>query len=241
MGLEWTGMTIKAVFFDLYNTLLGYDPPREDIQAEICRRFGIEVDAADLRWPLTVADEYIYGEFSAIPMGQRTDEELKNVWLNYERILLREAGFEPDARTLLGMMGMVRQAKFNTVLYDDVIPALDELKKRGILLGLISNVDKDITPTLEPLGLVPWLDVIVTSKDAGATKPDPRIFLEAVRRADGVSPAEAMYVGDQYQADAVGACNAGLSGVFLDRGDYFREVTDCPRILGLSELTGLLD
>jgi FMN phosphatase YigB (HAD superfamily) len=49
-----------------------------------------------------------------------------------------------------------------------------------------------------------------------------------------------MYVGDQYQIDCVGAERAGMKGILLDRGDYFQEVTNCPRIRSLTELTAYL-
>jgi len=55
---------IKAVFFDLYHTLLGYDPPREELQANALRESGIEVNPETLRRPMVVADEYIYQEHS---------------------------------------------------------------------------------------------------------------------------------------------------------------------------------
>lgn len=233
-------MTIKAVFFDLYHTLVGYDPPREEIQADALRESGIDKQPESLRWPLVVADEYIYGELSRDPMGQLSEEQKRDIWTNYERIFLEEAGIQPEEKLIMGLLGKMHQVKWRLVRFDDVAPALTELKSRGITLGLITNMDKDITPTLDELGLFAWLTVIVTSRDAGATKPHPDIFREALKRAGGISPAEAIYVGDQYQADALGASRAGLKGVLLDRGNYFREVTDCPRIQSLTRLADLL-
>jgi putative hydrolase of the HAD superfamily len=96
-------------------------------------------------------------------------------------------------------------------------------------------VEQDITDTLENLGLPSWLDIVVTSQDSGFNKPQPEIFQEGLRRA-GVEPAEAVYVGDQYQVDCVGANRAGMKGVLLDRGGYYEETTDCPRIRSLTEL-----
>ena len=78
------------------------------------------------------------------------------------------------------------------------------------------------------------LDVIA-SQDTGFNKPQPEIFREALTKA-GVEASEVIYVGDQYQIDAVGASKAGMEGMLLDRGDDFKEVTDCPRIRSLSNI-----
>jgi putative hydrolase of the HAD superfamily len=79
----------------------------------------------------------------------------------------------------------------------------------------------------------------VTSLDAGCNKPNPEIFWKALRRA-GVKAAEAIYVGDQYQIDVLGASKAGMKGILLDRGGYFTDITDCPRIRRLTEIVNHL-
>jgi putative hydrolase of the HAD superfamily len=57
--------------------------------------------------------------------------------------------------------------------------------------------------------------VVVDSKLAGFEKPDPRIFLPALT-ALGVAAADALYVGDLYEVDVVGARRAGMAAVLLD-------------------------
>ena len=226
---------IKAVFFDLYHTLLGYDPPREELQARALKEFGFEVDAEALRRPLVVADEYIYREHARVSLGQRSKEEQMAVWAQYERILLREAGIEADDQLIMGLLGKMREFGLKQVLFDDVLPTLNELKKQGLILGLISNVDQDITSLLDNLGLTALLQVVVTSQDAGFNKPSPEIFQEAVKKA-GVQANEALYVGDQYQIDVVGANKVGMKGILIDRIDYFTEVNDCPRLQNLMQI-----
>lgn len=230
---------IKAVFFDLYHTLLGYDPPREELQAKALQELGLDVSPEDLRRPIVTADEYIYQEHSRASISQRSREEQMAVWAQYERILLREAGIEAEERLLHDLLGKMRQFELKHVLFDDVLPVLHELSKRGLILGLISNVDKDITSLLDDLGLTEWLRVVVTSQEVGFTKPNPEIFREAVKRA-GIKPHEAIFVGDQYQIDAVAASQAGMRGILLDRSDYFAGVADCPRLRNLGEIMAYL-
>ena len=230
---------IKAVFFDLYHTLVRYEPPQEDLEAKALRDFGIEVSPEVFHRPLIMADEFIYQEIARRPLSQRSQEEKMAIYAQYQRILLEEAGIEADEKLVLAMLGKMQQFKMKLVLFDDVAPALNDLKGQGLILGLISNVEQDMTATLNELGLPSWLDIVVTSLEAGFNKPQPEIFQEALRRAEA-QPSEAVYVGDQYQVDVIGANQAGMKGVLLDRHGYFEEIKDCPRIRSLTELVRLL-
>ncbi len=226
---------IKAVFFDLYHTLVRYEPPQEELVAKALKDFGINVSPEVFRRPLVAAEEFIYGEIARRPLSYRSQEERMELYAQYQGIVLREAGIEADKKLVLGLLGKMQQFKMNLVLYDDVAPALTDLKGRGLVLGLISNVEQDMADIFNRLGLTSWLEIIVTSQDAGSNKPHREIFQEALRRA-GVQPSEAIYVGDQYQVDIIGANGAGMKGILLDRGGYSEGITDCPRIRELTEL-----
>lgn len=230
---------IKAVFFDLYYTLVRYEPPQEELEANALKEFGIDIDPDVFNRPMAMANEFIYQEIARRPFSKRSMEETIALYAQFQRIVLKEAGIEPDEKLVLAMLGKMQQFKTKLVLFDDVVPTLNDLKSRGLILGLISNVERDLTVTMNELGLPSLLDIVVTSLDAGFNKPQPEIFQEAMRRA-GVQPSQAMYVGDQYQVDCVGADRAGMKGILLDRGDYFKEITDCPRIRSVAELTAYL-
>jgi len=226
---------IKAAFFDLYHTLVRYEPPREELQARALKEFGIEVEPEIFRRPLIVADEFIYQEIARTSLSKRSKEDKMALWAQYEGVLLREAGIEATEQLILGLLGKMQQFDMKLVLFDDVVPALTDLKKRGLILGLISNVDRDITSLLNEVGLSSLMQVVVTSQEAGVNKPNLGIFQEALRQA-GIQAPEAIYVGDQYRIDVVGANEAGMKGVLLDRGNYFEETADCLRIRSLTQV-----
>jgi putative hydrolase of the HAD superfamily len=237
--IKGAALMIKAVFFDLYHTLVRYEPPQEELEAKALKDFGIDVSPEVFHRPLASADEFIYQEIAHRPLSQRSPEEKMALYAQYQRIVLKEAGIEADEKLVLGLLGKMQQFKMKLVLFDDVAPALDALKDQGLTLGLISNVEKDMTATLNELGLPSWLDIVVTSQDCGFNKPRPEIFQEALKRA-GVQPSEAVYVGDQYQVDCIGADHAGIKGILLDRHGYYEQITDCPRIRSLTEVAGHL-
>jgi len=231
---------IKAVFFDMYNTLICYSPPREECQANALKKYGVILKPEQLTIPIITADEYFYGENAKLPFAKRSDKEKGNLWAEYETILLKEAGINPSKELIDSMLVEMNNFKYEMALYDDVMPTLTSVKNMGLITGLVSNVDKDITSMLERLKLKPLLEVVVTSQEVGCTKPHPEIFRAAIRKA-GIKPEDAVYIGDQYKIDVLGAINAGMSGILLDRSDYYKNdgITE-PRIRSLNQLIELL-
>ena len=100
-------------------------------------------------------------------------------------------------------------------LHDDVIPCLEAL--RPARFGLITNGERAFQQVkIDRVDLGAWLDHVIASGEVGVTKPDPRIFVLACERY-GVRPADAAYVGDRLHTDAIGATDAGLRGIWIDR------------------------
>ena len=102
-------------------------------------------------------------------------------------------------------------------LFDDALPCIDRLTDAGTRVGIITNGEPHYQQVkLDRTGLADRFEHVIASGALGFAKPDPRIFLEACRLFD-VAPSEAAYVGDRLQTDAIGAANAGLTGVWLNR------------------------
>lgn len=231
---------IKAVFFDMYNTLICYDPPREKTQANALKKYGYDLKPETLTVPIVAADEYFYEENAKIALAKRSDEEKRNLWAQYEVILLNEAGITPTKELIGSMLMEMKNFKYEMALYNDVIPTLTAIRNKGLITGLVSNVDKDITSMLERLQIESLLEVVVTSQEVGFTKPHPEIFEAAVRKA-GIKAVDAVFIGDQYKIDVLGAINVGMSGILLDRTDYYKnDGIKEPRIRNLNQLIELL-
>jgi HAD superfamily hydrolase (TIGR01549 family) len=104
------------------------------------------------------------------------------------------------------------------LLYDDALPTLAELRRRGFLLGVVTNRLWGGPPFQEDLrsfGLFDYFDpaTIAISADLGVRKPDPAIFLHTLRALD-VPPAEAAMVGDSLRSDIVGARRLGILAIW---------------------------
>ncbi len=130
-------------------------------------------------------------------------------------------------------------------LVDDVLPALDAIERAvpGIRFGIITNGDLTFqTDKLHRIDLWHHLDLtavrsdgsvddparrgrVVASGELGVTKPDPRIFAAAAAAFD-VPASACAYVGDRVRTDAIGARDAGMLGLWLDRGAARNPITD---------------
>ena len=125
-------------------------------------------------------------------------------------------------------------------LFADTIPAIESLKQESLKLGIITNADKNVHDLINGLGLKPYLDVVVTSDEVGVEKPGKAIFLAAIERM-GICSSEAIYVGDQYQSDVLGAVDAGIVGMLIDRYDIRPDIKDHPRIQSLNEVINYIN
>ena len=123
-------------------------------------------------------------------------------------------------------------------LFPDALDTLDAL--RGCRLGVISNGGSvHQRQKLAGVGILDRFEVVVVSEDVGAAKPDPKIFKSACQAA-GAPPSECLLVGDRLDLDALGACDAGLRGVWLDRNDEGHRPDGVTRITCLTELSALV-
>jgi HAD superfamily hydrolase (TIGR01549 family) len=116
--------------------------------------------------------------------------------------------------------------------------ALARLRAAGLRLGIVSNSDGRVDQALTAAGLRDYFDVVIDSSVFGTEKPDPAIFRAALEALD-VAPEEALYVGDLYDVDVVGARAAGMEAVLLTP-DGGRQNPACRTAASIDELVDAL-
>ena len=99
--------------------------------------------------------------------------------------------------------------------YEDALPTLLELRRRGVGLALVSDTAIDLRPILARCGLLGMFDAVILSVEQGAVKPGARMFQQALD-ALGVMAANALMVGDNPYNDA-GAAALGVRTLLLPR------------------------
>jgi putative hydrolase of the HAD superfamily len=101
-------------------------------------------------------------------------------------------------------------------VFDDVVPCLERLKRRGVKLGIISNWDERLRPLLHELQLTPFFDAVIISCEQGCRKPSIQIF-ERARKLLAVPAKAVLHVGDNADEDLTGAGSAGMRAFLLNR------------------------
>lgn len=130
-------------------------------------------------------------------------------------------------------------------LYPDTRPALAEIQKRGLWVGVAGNQTQRAATLLRNLNLP--VDRIATSGEWGVAKPDPSFFAHVIDMAAG-RPDQIVYVGDHRDYDIRPAKAAGLRTAFIRRGPWGHLWSDDPliattadwKLQSLTELPGLL-
>ncbi len=207
---------LAAVFFDVGNTLLRPYPSVAEVVREVLADEGHVRDVSAIDAFLPLVDEYYEDRYRTDDTFWTSEEETSAVWVGMYSLLCRELGIDVSAECIARRVYDEFGDSMRWRFYDDVLPALERIRGRGLKTGLISNWDRRLSGLIEGLGASHLFDVIVASADVGLHKPDPRIFLRACE-AVAVEPASAAHVGDHHYADVLGASSVGMRPVLIDR------------------------
>jgi HAD superfamily hydrolase (TIGR01549 family) len=133
------------------------------------------------------------------------------------RLATRFVGPDADLEVLEGVASRYWHYP-PSALHDDVVDALAALRRAGYRLGVIANQPTAVRSALERDGLVGSFEVWGVSDDLGLQKPDPALFVHAVRTAQ-VGPNATAMVGDRLDYDIRPARAAGMRTVWVLRGE----------------------
>ena len=207
---------VRAVFFDVGNTLLFPYPGVAEVCREVFSAAGHCRDLADIEQLMPLVDDFYEDAYSRDDTFWTDEDRTSDLWVGMYSLLARKLGIEDDATMLAEAVYEQFGDPSRWMAYADVAPAFERLRERGLALGIISNWDRRLESILAGLGLTDMLDSVVSSAAVGLHKPDPRIFEHACASL-GVAACEAVHVGDHHYADVLGARAAGMQPVLIDR------------------------
>jgi HAD superfamily hydrolase (TIGR01509 family) len=218
---------LKAVFFDVGNTLLfpdhsrilaPLDPPKlassrarwHEVERTTKKKFDDLIERDGL-----VDHGFWFLFYSQLLEGLGVeDTAIRDSLVEATRISANWCDIRPGTRQALERMG------------------------RTYPLGVISNADGRIARVLERCGIADCFQSITDSGEVGSEKPDPAIF-EAALRSLGVDAKHSLYVGDVYSVDYLGATRAGMKAILFDVSGAYRG-RGLPRVESLEELEATL-
>jgi putative hydrolase of the HAD superfamily len=204
---------VAAVLLDAHGTLVELEPPGPALRGLLAARFGLAVSEAEAGAAIAAEIAYYRAHLDEgrdraglAALRARCAEVLRGALPQSDRLRT----VEPEAMTAT----LLDALRFR--LFDDVLPALGTLRAAGVALVVASNWDASLAEVLGGLGVLGLLDGVVTSAQAGASKPATAVFRTALVLA-GAAPTQALHVGDRLDEDVAGARAAGIEPVLLRR------------------------
>jgi HAD superfamily hydrolase (TIGR01549 family) len=229
--------TKKAFFFDFGDTLASTDPPFIFRIAMAMRKVGFDITDREFEAEYVKADYRLFLKHKE--MGRISPREHREWFfpILYESLtpIADIESFRESVRREMNEIGFSRSP------IPGAAELLDFLKGKGYLLAVISNNDGYTEEKCEEVGIRRYLDFVFDSTKLDMVKPDRRIFKYAAEKM-GISPSDAVHIGDMYGTDVMGALNAG-SDVIWFNGRKMRKFddTEVKEVSELSEITGLVD
>ena len=201
----------KAVIFDMFETLVSMFSGDTYFSEDMAADLKIPIDAFRNAWHATEHDR---------SCGNCTMEE------GIKRTLEMLGCYSEESVKLLSdkrrktLEGIFERTPAET------IALLQELKKRGIKIGLISNCFSDEADVIRKSTVFPYMDVAMLSYEQGTCKPDHEIYKKAMEKLD-VTAGECLYVGDGGSKELFAARDLGMKCL---QARYFADLAFEPHI-----------
>ena len=228
---------IRGILFDYGNTLVRVRDGATVLK-EVLADLGHEIDAGDALKGMEAFTQHWHKHYSGLPRGERWTEKIR---LDCDKAILQAIGLGRDQDALAREVAQRWDLCERQGPYEDVKPTLEILEKMGLKLGVLSQnpmTGRQLNEDLKTRLIATFFSVVLTSEDAGYDKPDPRFF-EIGCKMIKLKNTELWYVGNRYHEDVVGARNAGITPVLVERGRRHRP-RDCLAVKGLLSLPSLL-
>ena len=203
-------MAIKAVLFDLDNTLYDFSTVHRQALAALAEYGESRFDVPARRFLIAYQEA-----------DKQLKRELPHVAACHNRIIICQRMLE-----LLGLPSIVTplelyETYWGTLLRimkprDGAIELLNRLHRRHVQTAIVTDMTAHPQhQKIAALGFAGVLDAMVTSEEAGVEKPNPKIFLDCLHKLQ-IKPQEALYIGDSFERDIIGAHAAGLLPFWLN-------------------------
>jgi len=226
--MESSEHQVKAVLFDLGGTLIKTSEIPH-VMKKILENRGI-----------TRSFEEIYQAWKKAEKGlnfQDLPKLLDEFWVKWNLRILNNLQVKSNIRALAEFIKAQWWDYTNVTSYPDAKRILPLLKERGLKIGLVTNgLQSDVNAILSKVGLQGFFDTVVVIDTLRKMKPDIEVFQYALQRLK-TSPSQAIFIGDEVEADYRGAQRSGLIAYLIDRDGKVHDES----LNKISSLDDLLD
>jgi putative hydrolase of the HAD superfamily len=214
-------MRYPVVLLDVGETLVGPRVRFGEVYARVFGELGIDCPAEVFGQSIFAVMDQVsrrippgHDRYAYYPGGE------EEYWLRFCSMAAERATGRPIDRRVAGEALEKFRAIFASAeawtVFPDVRPALEELKRAGARLGVVSNWDSRLPRVLELLDLAGYFDALAVSHLEGVEKPAPELFHRVLKKLEA-QPGQALHVGDLPESDLAGAEAAGVDCLLVDR------------------------
>ena len=198
-----------AVIFDLGLTLI-YSPRIKPIK-KIFKKLGKDVEEVDIQKALAFADNHFMKNYPGV-LGK----EPKKFYKQYLDVVYGYLHLDLPVHEFYDLLFKLHPPRKEWILYDEALEVLKKLKDLDIKLGIISNWDLTARDILKKNQIVDYFDDIIISSEEGVEKPNPSLFIKSLKNLN-VESDKALYIGDNFYDDVVGANSVGIKTLIINR------------------------
>ncbi len=231
------------MLIDVGDTMAKAHPSWLDVYSTVFEKYGIEASQK----PFEQAFREAWVEWAHEGPFEATEEASFQRLTELDRIVFGKLGYPDLPESFFRDVDHAFRQRSAFFVFPDVIPALDAMQAAGLRLGVVSNWGWYAPELLQTLELARHFEIMSISARVGYQKPSPVIFEHALDLLD-VAPEEAIHVGDDPEADVMGARGVGIEPVLIDRRGridrplgHGTEPGATPLIADFGELLDLLD
>jgi putative hydrolase of the HAD superfamily len=209
----------EVILFDLGSTLLYFDGPWSELVGEMHQQLYLRLKGSGLDFPQEAFMRDFRSQMEVYHARRETDFREYTTMAILKKVLEGwgyPAVQDEELEKAIAAMYAVSQRHWQ--IEEDTIQTLQILGGRSYRLGLISNAgdDADVQMLVDNAGIRSYFDLILTSAGESIRKPDPYIFRKALDYWS-IKPHQAVMVGDTLNADILGANNAGMFSIWINR------------------------
>jgi FMN phosphatase YigB (HAD superfamily) len=223
----------RAIVFDCADTLLRMEPSRAEIFRDTAAEVGCTLPLEDVERAYDIVDFAIRMQSSTL----KSQDAKLDFYYSVNAALCNVLGIQQSLSVLHPRLvaEFARRRRWHP--FPEAGDALRQLAGR-VPLYVLANWDLELAAVLRNAGLDGFFCDVLSSAMLGCEKP-ARACFDAFLARTSLDRSTTVYVGNEYIADVVGARNAGLTPVLVDRHGTMRSA-DCIRISSLADLAGAL-
>ncbi|KAJ1902253.1 hypothetical protein LPJ66_000140 [Kickxella alabastrina] len=209
---------IRLVTFDIYNTLYMPAEPVARTYARPLWRHGLNIDEHNVAAAFSCAFKQThsqlpnYGCKMSMTSRQWWELVIRRTWIDVGVNLSDHPELKPEIPRLIDYFA----TGAGYAIFPDVPRVLKHLRRKGIKVGVISNMDESAEHVLKHFGIREYFDFVIKSISVGVEKPDAEIF-EMALIAVNIPAYDSLHIGDSYELDYLPATKVGMKALLVRR------------------------